>query len=144
MSSLIQHVCPHCMAVNRVPQSRNAANAKCGKCKKPLFGAPPVELTDGNFTKFITKTHIPVVVDFWAPWCGPCQMMGPEFAKAARVLEPQVRFAKLNTEAHQSTAARYKISGIPNMMIFKDGKAVAQKAGAMRVRDIESWVKSSL
>lgn len=104
----------------------------------------PVDLTDANFARFIAKTSIPVVVDFWAPWCGPCKMMGPEFAKAASAMEPNVRFVKLNTQDHQNTAAKYKIQGIPAMILFKDGQAVAHLAGVRRSGEIKSWIESNI
>ena len=137
-------VCPHCSAVNRVSASKPALNAKCGKCKAPLFSGVPAELTDASFAKMIAKTSIPIVVDFWAPWCGPCKMMGPEFSKAAQALEPKVRFAKLNTQDHQVTASKYRIQGIPNMILFKEGKPAAQQAGAMRQDQIISWIEANL
>ena len=139
-----QIVCPNCGAVNRVAKDKPASTAKCGKCKAKLFSGHPVDLTDANFAKVITKTSIPVVVDFWAPWCGPCKMMGPEFAKAATALEPAVRFVKLNTQDHQNTAVKYKIQGIPAMIIFKNGQPVAHLAGARRADEIKSWIESNI
>ncbi len=138
-----QIVCPSCAAINRVPADKPANAAKCGKCKTLLFSGKPIELTDANFSKFISKNSIPVVVDFWAEWCGPCKMMGPEFAKAASALEPTYRLAKLDTEKAQKTAAKYAIRSIPMLMIFKDGKVVAQQPGAMQASQIEAWVKAN-
>lgn len=144
MSNSKQIVCPHCQAVNRIPDDRPMAAAKCGKCKGKLFTGAPVELTDRTFSKAISKSHIPVVVDFWAPWCGPCKMMGPEFAKAAMDMEPEVRFAKLNTEDNQHIAGQYRIQSIPNLVMFKNGKPVAQQPGAMSADQIKSWIRSHL
>ncbi len=137
-------VCPHCTAINRVASAKPADKAKCGKCKKPLFEGQPVELNDGNFAKFISKNDIPVVVDFWAPWCGPCKMMGPEFAKAAQEVEPKARFAKLNTQDNQITANNNRISGIPALIIFKNGQPVAHLAGARPASEIKAWVESEI
>ena len=144
MSKPSQIVCPSCQATNRLPASKMPRVAKCGKCKLPLFSGVPADLTDQTFSKMITKTDIPVVVDFWAPWCGPCKMMGPEFAKAAQELEPKIRFAKLNTQDHQLTANKYRIQGIPNMILFKSGAPIAQKAGALQTVQIKSWLESNL
>ena len=144
MTDFNQIVCPSCTAVNRIPKSKPAKAAKCGKCKSKLFTGQPVDLTDANFAKFINKTSIPVVVDFWAPWCGPCKMMGPEFAKAAADMEPKVRFVKLNTQDHQHTAAKYKIQGIPAMILFKNGQPVDHIAGVRRAGEIKSWITSNI
>lgn len=142
MSSHI--ICPHCSATNRIPSNRLQDGPKCGKCKQPLFTGAPVELTDSTFQKNISKNDIPVVVDFWASWCGPCKMMAPEFKKAAEQLEPRVRFAKLDTESNQQTAARFGIRSIPTMILYKNGKEVAQQAGAMSAAQISQWVQSHL
>ena len=138
-----QIVCPSCSAINRVPDNKPASAAKCGKCKSQLFPGKPVELTAANFNKHISKSSVPVVVDFWAEWCGPCKMMGPEFAKAATALEPDFRLAKLNTETAQNIAAQYAIQSIPMLMIFKNGKVIAQQPGAMQAGQIENWVRSN-
>ena len=138
-----QIVCPACGAINRVPADKPAASAKCGKCSNPLFPGKPIELNSANFIKHITKSSIPVVVDFWAEWCGPCKMMGPEFAKAATSLEPDYRMAKLDTEAARDIAAKYNIQSIPMLMIFKNGKVKAQQPGAMPAAQIEQWVRSN-
>jgi len=142
MSSLI--ICPQCSATNRIPDNRLQDAPKCGKCKQPLFMGAPVELTDSTFQKHIAKNDIPVVVDFWASWCGPRKMMAPEFKKAAEQLEPSVRFAKLSTENNQQTAAQFGIRSIPTMILYKNGKEVAQQAGAMSAVQISQWVQSHL
>jgi thioredoxin 2 len=136
-------VCPHCAAVNRLPASRMTEGPKCGKCARPVFAAHPVELNQQTFQRHIDRSDIPVVVDFWAPWCGPCKMMAPSFEEAARVLEPRVRLAKLNTENEQAIAAHYGIRSIPTLVIFENGREVARQAGAMMGHDIVRWVESN-
>ena len=137
-------VCPHCHAINRIPTERMEDAPKCGQCKGVLFSASPVELTDQVFNKHINKNDIPVAVDFWASWCGPCKMMAPEFKQAAHALEPKVRFAKVDTEANQQTAAQFGIRSIPTMILFKKGKQVAQQAGAMSAVQINEWILANI
>lgn len=143
MSNKKQLVCPHCLAVNRIPASRLGDRPNCGKCKKPLFTGHPVELTDQNFAKFIGKSDVPVVVDFWAEWCGPCKMMAPAFAEASAQLEPNVILAKLNTELAQQTAAQFSIRSIPSIVVFKNGKESARQAGALNTQQIIQWAKAN-
>ncbi len=135
-------VCPHCVAVNRVPSEKLAAQPICGKCRKALFEAHPVELNEGNFLRHISNSDIPVLVDFWAPWCGPCKMMAPAYAQAAQRLEPEMRVVKLNTEEAQQIAAQYNIRSIPTLALFRSGREVARQAGAMDAASIVSWAKS--
>lgn len=144
MSDSLHLVCPHCDAINRIPSARLTDHPRCGQCKQPLFTAQPLTLTSANFERQIGRTDIPLLVDFWAPWCGPCQSMAPAFAQAAGLLEPQVRVAKLDTEAEQQIAARFAIRSIPTLALFKRGLEIARQPGAMGANDIVRWVRSHL
>ena len=142
MTESLHIVCPHCHTTNRVGEPALANAPDCGQCHQPLFSGSPLVLDAANFERHTQRSHIPVVVDFWAPWCGPCLQMAPAFAKAASILEPQVRLAKLDTEAHQAVAAKFQIRSIPTMVVFKGGKEVARMSGALTANDIVRWVRS--
>ena len=136
-------VCPHCHTTNRVRVADLPNAPDCGQCHQSLFDGHPLSLDAASFDKHISRNQIPVLVDFWAPWCGPCRMMAPAYEQAAGLLEPQVRVAKLNTEEAQAIAARFNIRSIPTLALFVGGKEVARQAGAFRTaQDIADWARS--
>ena len=142
MSANKHVVCPACNAVNRIPADKLEAGPTCGKCRKALLNGQVLKLSSDNFNQHTGRNDIPVVVDFWAPWCGPCKMMAPAFERAASDLSPHVRLAKLNTEDEQAIAARLNIRSIPTLVLFKNGREVARQAGAMQADDIKRWVQN--
>jgi thioredoxin 2 len=144
MSKAVHVVCPQCEAVNRVPQDRLGDGAKCGKCHAPLFFGAPVALDEQRFAHHVGRSDLPLVVDFWAPWCGPCRMMAPAFEEAARVLEPRARLVKVNTEEAQGLATRLGIRSIPTLALFRGGQEVVRTAGAMDAGRLVAWVRQHL
>ena len=135
-------VCPHCHTTNRVAAAQLSAAPDCGKCHQPLFTGQPVALDEAAFDKHIARSQLPVLIDFWAPWCGPCRTMAPAFEQAAKQLEPQMRLAKVDTEAAQNLAARFNIRSIPTLALFVGGREVARQPGAMGAADIVRWAQS--
>jgi thioredoxin 2 len=144
MSEPLQVACPHCNTLNRAQAARLAEHPNCGRCRQPLFTGHPFALTEANFDAHIRRSQLPVVVDFWAAWCGPCQMMAPVFEQAAARMEPQLRFAKLDTEAQPAIAGQFGIRSIPTLALFRQGRELARQAGAMPLESLLQWIRSHL
>lgn len=135
--------CPHCSAINRIPAARISEHPICGQCKQTLFTGKPIVLTDANFAVHAERSSLPLVVDFWAAWCGPCKMMAPHFDRVAANLEPEVRLAKLDTDANPATASRFNIRSIPTLILFKNGREAARQSGAMDANMLSNWIRGN-
>ena len=142
---MTQLVCPHCNAANRLPEGKDASTAKCGRCHEKLLTGHPVEVTGAQLDAHRRSTKgAALLLDVWAPWCGPCRSMAPQFAAAAEELEPDVRLLKLNSDEHQQAAAALGVQGIPALFLIRDGKVIARQAGLMNTSQIVGWVREAL
>ncbi len=144
MSESFNTVCPHCGQVNRLPREKSPRQAVCGACKEPLFSGAPIDVDGARFRRHLERDDLPLVVDFWAPWCGPCRSMAPAFAQVASTIEPRARFLKVNVDVEQGLAASLGVQGIPALFVFAQGKVVAQQAGAMPATSLQTWVDRAL
>lgn len=144
MNDPVHVVCPHCNTTNRVRRERLDDGARCGSCKEALLPAYPIELDQAGFERHLGASDLPLVVDFWAPWCAPCRMMAPAYAEAAAQLAPQVRLAKVNTEAEPELAARFAIRSIPTLIAFSGGREIARQSGALDLAALTAWIKSRI
>lgn len=141
MNDSIYVICPHCQTTNHLLAARLTEHPGCGKCQKALFDGKPVSLDIVQFDIHLKKNDIPLIVDFWAEWCAPCKMMGPYFEAASKLIEPEIRFIKINTESQQELAARYQIQSIPTLILFSNGKELTRHLGVMSAQDIIRWVR---
>lgn len=144
MADSLHIVCPHCLATNRIPAQRLADGGSCGRCKQPLLTGRPFDLTSANAQQHLQHSDLPVVVDFWASWCGPCRMFAPAFEQAAEAFNTRARFAKLDTEAEPELASRYNIRSIPTLIVLRRGQELARQGGAMDFRRFTHWLDSVL
>lgn len=144
MAAASQIVCPSCRALNRVPQDRPSAAARCGGCHRSLFSAHPAEVDEAGFERHLRSNDIPLLLDVWAPWCGPCRTMAPQFERAAAVLEPEIRLLKLNADEAPNVSARLGVRGIPALYLFRNCSVLGQTAGAMNADAIVRWARSHL
>lgn len=144
MSGTRQIVCGQCGRINRLPAERASKDARCGACHQPIFTGHPLEVDEAGFERHVTKSDVPVLIDVWAPWCGPCRAMAPMFERAAQQLEPKVRLLKLNSDAAPALSSRLGISSIPTLLLMRDGKEIARQAGAMDARNIVAWTEAGL
>lgn len=140
MTDPVHVVCPNCDGVNRLPRARLAERPKCGRCREALFSGEPVALDADRFARHVARSDLPLIVDFWAAWCGPCRAMAPIFARAAGELEPWARFVKVDVDANPGLAAQYKVQGIPALFAFKGGRVAAQQAGLADLNLLRGWV----
>jgi len=144
MSASVHIVCPHCHSTNRVPTAKLNAGGKCGKCHEGLITDKPIELTQTTFNKHIRASDLPVIVDFWAPWCGPCKMMAPVFEQAAQQLKGKAILVKINTEVEQTLASQFNIRSIPTVAMFKAGQEINRSAGAMDLNSLTQWAETQI
>lgn len=140
----MHYTCPSCATINRLPTNKPAAEATCGRCKSPLVNGLPVDLTDQSFSRFINKNDLPIVVDFWASWCGPCKMMAPVFSKLSEKMQSQLRFAKVNTEEAQQISSQLGIRSIPTLILYHQGKEIDRLAGALPEPQLRQWIEQGL
>jgi len=137
-------VCPHCLKVNRIPKKEQYTKANCGSCKNSLLESKPLSVDSGKLGTFLANSGIPIVVDFWAPWCGPCLQMSPAYEEAALSMPLQAQFLKVNTEEHQALGGQYGIQSIPTLIVFKNGKEVERMSGALSAGRLQSWIRQYL